>query len=754
VCQLEALRWCFPSAICRTLDDLPRSLDETYDRILLGIVRERQEYARRLFQCLAVSIRPLRVEELAEVVAIQFDAGAPPKYDANWRPENSEEAVLSSCSSLITFVDVDGSQVVQFSHFSVKEYLFSERLANAGQHLSQFHVLPRLAHTTLAQASLSVLLALDSQVDAECIKFFPLALYAARYWVDHARFDNGSSTIRGAMECLFDASKPHFVTWTRIYDIDYPFWNITTQPTLPDACPLYYAILCGFRGLVEHLVVTHPQDINARGGYHATPLHAAIAKGNIDLTMLLLEHGADITTLNGKGLTPVHEASKRAFLDIVELLLVHQIGVDIPDWGGRTPLAQASFDGELGVTPVLLRYGASVASQDRLGWAPLALRSRYGHQGVMRLLIQSGAAVDSPTNSGWTPLKIASLYGYLDIVHLLLQSGAAVDSRDNNGWTPLMSASQAGHLEIVRSLLQKGAVLESVNNSGCTTLTIASGNGRPEVVDLLLRSGAVVDLRDNFGWTPLLAALQGGHLEVVRLLLQGGASVVSSKNGGSIPSGGASRFSFCCRAPVSWPCADSKPDSQRLRPPLHIACANGYLTISELLIQHGADVNTWDQDQETPLHLATCCGQLKTTHLLLKSGSNVNPKNNEGDTPLHKAVQTGYLNIVTLLCKSGADVNIRNSNDKTPFDLALEDGRLDVARFLVESMGGMDADLTLLDSASQKSLPNFGQQSLGRLKADEKTSLHSASKERNLEVVQSLLDSGADVNGIDGKRPR
>ena len=544
MCQLEALRWCFPSAICRTLNDLPRSLDETYDRILLGIARERQGYARRLFQCLAVSIRPLRVEELAEVVAIQFDAGAVPNYDANWRPENSEEAVLSSCSSLITFVDVDGSQVVQFSHFSVKEYLLSERLANADQHLSQFHILPRLAHTTLAQTSLSVLLALDNQVDAETIRNFPLALYAARYWVDHARFDNASSTIKAAMKCLFDASMPHFVTWTRIYDIDYPFLDITTHPTLPDACPLYYAILCGFRGLVEHLVVARPQDINARGGYHSTPLHAAIVKGNIDLTKLLLEHGADITMLNAQGLTPVHEASKRVRLDIVELLLDHQVGVDIPDWGGRTPLAQASFEGELGVAQVLLRYGASVSSEDILGWTPLALGSLYGHLDVMRLLIKSGAAVDSCTNSGWTPLKIASLYGYLDVVRLLLKSGAAVDSRDNTGWTPLMSASQAGHLDIVRLLLQKGAALESRNDSGCTPLTVASGNGHPDVVRLLLRSGATVDILDNFGWTPLLAALQGGHLDVVRLLLQGGASVGSSNNGGSIPSDGASRFLF------------------------------------------------------------------------------------------------------------------------------------------------------------------------------------------------------------------
>jgi hypothetical protein len=51
----------------------------------------------------------------------------------------------------------------QFSHFSVKEYLTSERLAQAEEHLSYYHILPEPAHTVLARASLSVLLQLDDK---------------------------------------------------------------------------------------------------------------------------------------------------------------------------------------------------------------------------------------------------------------------------------------------------------------------------------------------------------------------------------------------------------------------------------------------------------------------------------------------------------------------------------------------------------------------------------------------------------------
>jgi hypothetical protein len=77
-----------------------------------------------------VAIRPLRVQQLAEVLAVEFstdDGIAKLNEDLRW--EDSEQAVLAACSSLITIVDFRDSRLVQFSHFSVKEFLTSERLA-------------------------------------------------------------------------------------------------------------------------------------------------------------------------------------------------------------------------------------------------------------------------------------------------------------------------------------------------------------------------------------------------------------------------------------------------------------------------------------------------------------------------------------------------------------------------------------------------------------------------------------------------
>src|ERR1700761_4800513 len=162
-CQLEILRRTLPAHLWRALNDMPKTLDETYERALLEIDEEMREYAQRLFQCLAVSIRPLCVEELAEILAVQFDEGALPEFNPDWRLGDAEEAVLSVCSNLISVVDLDSSQVVQFSHFSVKEFLTSDRLAGAREELAGYHIVPPSAHTILAQASLGVLLQLDNQ---------------------------------------------------------------------------------------------------------------------------------------------------------------------------------------------------------------------------------------------------------------------------------------------------------------------------------------------------------------------------------------------------------------------------------------------------------------------------------------------------------------------------------------------------------------------------------------------------------------
>ncbi|KAH9009928.1 hypothetical protein EDB83DRAFT_2185807, partial [Lactarius deliciosus] len=153
-CQLEVLRHCFPTNLRRILEELPKSLDETYKRILKEINNANREHAYRLLQCLAVARRPLRVEELAEVLTFDLSMGGIPKLIADWRWEDQEEAVLSACSSLVSIIVDNGSRVVQFSHFSVKEFLISDRLASCMEEVSRFYIPIEPSHMIISQACL------------------------------------------------------------------------------------------------------------------------------------------------------------------------------------------------------------------------------------------------------------------------------------------------------------------------------------------------------------------------------------------------------------------------------------------------------------------------------------------------------------------------------------------------------------------------------------------------------------------------
>jgi hypothetical protein len=202
------------------LDELPDTLDATYERTLQEIDNINGDYARRLLPCVAVASRPLHVEELAEILAFDFKAGPIPKFCENWRLEDPLEAVLSTCSTLLVLIHdnhFDNFPVVQFSHFSVKEFLTSARFAEKSDPISRhYHISTTSAHTLVAQACLSILLHLDQDVDNDSLKKFPLAEYAGKHWVEHARFDGVSQNAEEGMKRLFDASKRHLAVWAWI----------------------------------------------------------------------------------------------------------------------------------------------------------------------------------------------------------------------------------------------------------------------------------------------------------------------------------------------------------------------------------------------------------------------------------------------------------------------------------------------------------------------------------------------------------
>src|SRR6267154_3581958 len=288
VCQLVYLSRCIPGRIRHALKELPTTLDATYARTLEEIDEQNWDYAHRLFQCVAAASRALRAEELAEFLAFDFEAGSTPNFLSDWRSEDPENEVLSICSTLLVVVKPSsGSPVIQFAHFSVKEYLTSARLAKTKDTISRFHVSMTAAHTIVAQACLGVLLHLDESITKDSLEDFPLAEYAAEHWVGHARFENVSSMVQDGMKRLFDPSKSHLSVWDWIYDLhpDNPRLRSDRykHPAEARATPLHYAAVYDMHDIATFLIVEHSQDVNAVGFYRReTPLHVSSRQGHVE----------------------------------------------------------------------------------------------------------------------------------------------------------------------------------------------------------------------------------------------------------------------------------------------------------------------------------------------------------------------------------------------------------------------------------------------------------------------------------------
>jgi len=460
------------------LDELPESLDETYERILRNINKANRGHAFRLLQCLTVASRPLRVEELAEVLTVDFDAarrGEIPKSNPDWRLADQHQAVLSTCSSLIAIVNDGDSRVVQFSHFSVKEFLVSDRLAGSNGDVSRYHILLEPAHTILAQACLGVLLRLGDNVGLYEAQDIPLATYSAHHWVDHAQFGAVSSYMSEAMQYFFDEDKPHWRAWLRLYDMDKMYWSSGATLTRTDSpVPLYYAALCGFYDLAEQLVVKNPGHVNSKGGRKGTPLSAALHGKHFHVAELLHRQGADVNCQDGTKWTLLHTAANGGNVDVVRWLLDHGAILNTKTFLGRggrsTALHCAASQGHLQVCRMLLERNADVNARSKVGLSPLHLATiSTNHRDqldVMQFLIEKGANVNARDKDGCTPMHYSSLWakdgytifkGTIRGSRLLLEHGAKINSKNKIGKTPLQLALEGRRHEMTEFLRGMGA---------------------------------------------------------------------------------------------------------------------------------------------------------------------------------------------------------------------------------------------------------------------------------------------------------
>jgi ankyrin repeat protein len=109
----------------------------------------------------------------------------------------------------------------------------------------------------------------------------------------------------------------------------------------------------------------------------------------------------------------------------------------------------------------------------------------------------------------------------------------------------------------------------------------------------------------------------------------------------------------------------------------------GYLEGVRLLVAHGANVSAGAREgQQTPLHLAADRGDREMTQILLEHAADVGATDEYGRSALHGAARRGHKDVAELLIAEGADVNAKDMDGATPIQFAREEGHTDIAALL------------------------------------------------------------------------
>ncbi|OCK96816.1 uncharacterized protein K441DRAFT_656827 [Cenococcum geophilum 1.58] len=450
-CQINALENCLDyRTLENALASLPKTLDETYSRILHAIPSEHKQNAIRILQFLTFSERPLRIKEAVD--AITVDTEGDRYFSPKYRMPDPQE-ISRYCSSLVVMVSVtehlhgeDSERVeLQLAHFSVKEYLTSNRLdSGIAQDFQETN-----ARASIAKVCLAYLLHFNRDIPlAEIRETFPLAQYSARFWMIHAVVANSKD------KRLQGFIKQFFCYRERSYKICYSLYRPDQSWDEELASALYYASFGGLVNAVKYLL-SQGADVNAQGGHYGNALQAASIEGHDKIVEQLLSKDADVNAQGGHDKIVEQLLSKGA--DVNAQGGVYGNALQAASIEGHDKIA-ASIEGHDKIVEQLLSKGADVNAQG--GWYGNALQaaSSKGHDKIVEQLLSKGADVNAQGRGGYgNALLAASIKGHDKIVEQLLSKGADINAQGGYYGNALQAASIKGHDKIVEQLLSKGA---------------------------------------------------------------------------------------------------------------------------------------------------------------------------------------------------------------------------------------------------------------------------------------------------------
>ena len=526
VCQFYSLSKCLsPSDIRKALSSLPRTLDETYERILVNIPIEFRSKAISALKWIIYGRARCTLEMLADAITINHEADPP--FNLGDRLLDPSQ-LLEILPGLITTEDPRNS--VQIAHFSVVEYLESARIVDGPANI--FHFERSKAINFIIKDCFDLLKSYSHPINQQLLgddarEYSTLQEHAWWYWDKYVELLNAPIDPEISRLVLDFVMNVEAIQERHHYTLPPTYWSraIIKSPGKPLDNGLYTA--CHLQAPnIARIFLDAGADVNFQGGGHwCVPLQVAAGNNMLEMVRALLDAGADVNLQAEPEYTALITAAYNGYLEIVKLLLGR--GADINVSGGRygTALQAAATHGTTKIVQLLLDAGADVNSQAGKRDTALQLAAAAGHQETVKLLLERGADINLSGGKYGTPLQQAVKRNSAEMVRALLDAGADVNSQGGEWGTALQLAVTKGHLEMVKLLLDAGADVNLNDGQWGTALQEAAEGNEAEIVRALLDAGADVNSQAGEWGTALYIATAEGHPEIVKLLLDRGADV-------------------------------------------------------------------------------------------------------------------------------------------------------------------------------------------------------------------------------------
>ena len=701
------------NAIEKALESIPENMNATYERILDMInkkPRAQRELARKVLMCVAYTRSPLPISILAIGVSIENDTES---LEALESSIPTKTTILSACSNLVS---VDShTQLVRFVHFSVQEFLTSDRLQ------STFHIGHDLAHRELARMFITIISVLSRQSYATLIHGVPIwsLIDILNNWPFHVLAANlnllsEDDPLVGQISSFLGCSPPMFISYT---EFEFQKW------------PIYLCFSSSVLALMFNLPIGHQHCRPCRETFNTDQLRDLYF--NLDPededsgTSISLDsdYADPHTSIIFHDRFAMHYAT--SVLDSVsaaERLYAHGHCVDyfynrdrVCMWAGWDYYSDCYLD--------------DIKTPELYDW-PLIFSAKS--ENVARFLLDCGVSLE-PHDCGhdiMDPLEFFAHDRTAKILQLLL--GKVVDQDGVRCGDALSIAVHRPDcsIEVIKQLLDKGADLEVCGSGGSNPLQGAAGCGKFKVVQLLLDRGADVHAEGGlYGYALSAASLAG--CEMVQLLLDHGADI--NAQGGHY--GNALQVAALLRG-----CdvvqllldqgADINAQGGEFGNALQAAAHNNRssLEVVQLLLDNGADVHAQGGKYGSALQAAALGGGCEVIKLILDKGANVNAEGGMFGNALQGAIFSREWEVVQLLLERGAHANAQSGTNVSPLQAAAHRGSCEIIQLLLDHGADIHAQGGILGNA-----------------------LQAAACWGDCEVVQLLLDKGADVNAQGGK---